>query len=233
MFLARLAATGMLGLAFSAPALAHPHIFVTARAAIVFDAASRLAAIRQVWQFDEAFSAYAIQGLDADRDGVFTRTELAPLARLNVESLAGYDYLTWLEIDGLAVTFTPPTDYWLELYDGRLTLFLTLSLTTPAAATRAVLNVFDPEYYIAVEFAADEPVRLAGAPASCSVEFSPPGALDPQMAAALALIPPEQRVLPENFALAAAEWANTFTLSCPAAAPVAGSLFRPQVVPAN
>jgi hypothetical protein len=42
---------------------------VTARAEIVFDAAGRVAAVRHIWQFDEAFSAYAMQGYDANNDG--------------------------------------------------------------------------------------------------------------------------------------------------------------------
>ena len=53
-------------LATTSLAEAHPHIFVDARSEIVFDPEGRISAVRQIWQFDEAFTAYAIQGLDAD-----------------------------------------------------------------------------------------------------------------------------------------------------------------------
>src|SRR5690606_5601131 len=58
-------------------ARAHPHVFIDARAEIVFDAEGRVAAIRHVWQFDEGFSIYATQGLDEDGDGKLSDAELA------------------------------------------------------------------------------------------------------------------------------------------------------------
>ena len=53
----------------SLPALAHPHVFVDARLEVRFDADGRVAALRHVWRFDDAFSAFASQGLDTNGDG--------------------------------------------------------------------------------------------------------------------------------------------------------------------
>lgn len=197
------------------PALAHPHVFVTAKAEIVFDVGGRVTAVRHIWQFDEAFSAYAIQGLDANNDGQLTRAELAPLAQINVESLAEYGFFTWLTLDGAEVAFTAPTDYFLDIYGGQLTLFFTLPLATPAPVVRnAVLDVFDPEYFVAYEFVTDAPITLVGPPSGCGALFYPPPFLDPATAAALAAIPADERILPATLAGAAADLANTIVVTC-------------------
>ena len=50
--------------------------------------------VRHAWTFDDMFSAFATQGIDAKKKGEFTREELAPLAEVNVTSLKEYDYFT-------------------------------------------------------------------------------------------------------------------------------------------
>ncbi len=51
------------------PALAHPHVFVSARAEILYNADGAVRAVKHVWSFDEAYSAYITQGLDKNGDG--------------------------------------------------------------------------------------------------------------------------------------------------------------------
>ena len=70
---------------------AHPHVFVDAKTELVFDQTGRMEAIRNIWQFDEAFSAYAVEGLDADSDGKLSDAELKPLADVNVKSLKEFE----------------------------------------------------------------------------------------------------------------------------------------------
>ncbi len=48
------------GCALPFAADAHPHVLVDAKVDVVFDASGRLSAIRNIWQFDEAFSQFAI-----------------------------------------------------------------------------------------------------------------------------------------------------------------------------
>ena len=76
----RYALAAALLLAATPAAEAHPHVFVDARAELVFDATGQVTAVRHIWQFDQAFSEYAIQGLDANDDGKLSDDELAPLA---------------------------------------------------------------------------------------------------------------------------------------------------------
>jgi ABC-type uncharacterized transport system substrate-binding protein len=125
----RLGAASFALLAVSASeALAHPHVFVDARVEVVFDKEGKISALRHVWRFDDAFSAFASQGLDADGDGNLSIEELQPLAKVNVESLKDYDYFSYLRVAGKRIGFKIPTEYWLQSNDGFLTLFYTLPL---------------------------------------------------------------------------------------------------------
>lgn len=203
-------------LGFSAPAAAHPHVFVDARAEIVFDQQGRLSAVRHIWQFDEAFTAYATLNLDEDNDGQLTQEELEPLARTNVESLAEFDFFTWLKASQRKAAFLPPDEYFLQFHGTRLTLYYTLPLATPLTVSGdAELEVYDPEYFVAFNFEGDIPAVLDGAPDGCSVTYTPPGDLDAQTATILAQIPMDQRELPEELAAITYDLANVLTISCP------------------
>lgn len=188
--------------AFASPALAHPHVWVDARSEIVYED-GRIVAVRHIWRFDEMFSAFAIQGLDEDGDGILTREELEPLAEVNVTSLHEYGFFTFLESEGEDAAFGPPEDYWLEHEDELLTLFFTLPLAEPTEpadpGAEIVLDVFDPEYFVAFTLVEDDPVRLTGAPQGCAVvDVSRPDELDPYDAMLLAEVPPDTRELPSE-----------------------------------
>ena len=203
------------GVVVPAVAGAHPHVFIDARSEIVFDTEGRMNAVRNIWQFDEAFTAYAIQGLDTDEDGQLTDAELAPLARVNVESLQEFDFFTFLTVDSESHDFAPPDEYWLEFYGGKLTLFFTLPLEAPVAVgTGTTLEVFDPEYFVAFSFTEDVPISLVDAPATCEGIFTPPGELDAQTATILGSLPASQRDLPPDLQAAAAVLSNRITVSC-------------------
>ena len=59
----------------------------------------------------KAFPAFALQGLDADGDGTYSPEELQPLAQENVESLADFDFFTFLSVGDYQAGFAAPTDY--------------------------------------------------------------------------------------------------------------------------
>src|ERR687885_143108 len=76
----------------TAPALAHPHVWVTMKAEIVYAPDGTITGVRHAWTFDDMFSAFAVQGIEPKKKGVFTREELAPLAEVNVTSLKEFDF---------------------------------------------------------------------------------------------------------------------------------------------
>lgn len=208
-------ATPMLAALAATPAFAHPHVLVTARAELVFDEGPEIIAVRHIWQFDPAFSAYAMQGYDANNDGAITTAELAPLAQINVESLAVYGFFTWLHTEAGDATFQPPVEYWLDVYQGLLTLFFTLPLTEPAPVAGGVsLEVYDPEYFVAFSFDDVQPAAVVDAPAGCEAVYHPPAEIDPATAAILATIPADQRELPPELAILTTDLANAIRVTC-------------------
>ena len=157
-----------LPLALSA-ARAHPHVYVTMKSEVVYDAEGRMTGIRHHWTFDDMFSSYATQGLESKQKGVFTREELQPLAEVNITSMKEYDYFTEGKMNGNKIEFGAPTDYFLELKDQLLTLHFTLPLKTPLQTKTVDLEIYDPLYFVAFEFDEKEPIKLKDAPANCKL----------------------------------------------------------------
>lgn len=104
-------------LMLAAPVLAHPHIFVEARSKLVIDASGQATAVEHVFRFDDAYTAFAVQGFDANNDGVFSREELAELAKVNVESMEEFGFFTFGDNGRVELDFTQPKTYWLEVVD--------------------------------------------------------------------------------------------------------------------
>src|SRR5918993_4457778 len=94
----------------SSPALAHPHVWVTAKAEVVFAPDGKVTGVRHHWTFDEAYTAYVTQGLDKNNDGKLTADELQELAKVNTESLADFEYFTHLKANGAKQAFEGPRD---------------------------------------------------------------------------------------------------------------------------
>src|SRR3954462_11854660 len=95
-------------------ALAHPHVWVTMKSAVVYGPDGAITGVRHAWTFDDMYSAFATQGLEQKKKGEFTTQELQPLAKVNVESLKEYDFFTYAKANGKDVTFIDPKEYHLE-----------------------------------------------------------------------------------------------------------------------
>jgi ABC-type uncharacterized transport system substrate-binding protein len=162
-------------LVFALPAQAHPHVWVTATSELVYAPDGRITGIRQHWVFDDMYSAFAVQGLAGKEKGKFSREELGPLAKTNVESLKEYGYFTFATADGKKVPFGDPLpDYALDYKDAILTLNLTLPFKQPVKAKDLKIEIYDPTYFIAFELAKQAPVQLVGAPAQCKLAVELP-----------------------------------------------------------
>jgi ABC-type uncharacterized transport system substrate-binding protein len=212
-FLAALVALAA-SVAASPPASAHPHVFVTAKGEIVYGSDGRILGVRHAWTFDEAYSAYATQGLDKNGDGKLTPDELVELAKVNVESLNEYGYFTIAKANGAKLAFTDPVDYSLEFANDRLTLRFMLPLKTPAKASKAFgLEIYDPTFFVAFTIAeGDDAITLVGAPKGCAVTVARPKPIDTT----------QQQKLSESFfsALDASsnfggQFANKVIVACP------------------
>lgn len=164
--------------ALPSTARAHPHVWVTVKTEILTDAKGRITGLRHHWTFDEIFSAFASQGLDANGDGKFERSELAALAEVNVSSLKEYDFFTYAKSGAQDVALVdPPDDYFLEFEDSLLTLHFTLPLKAPFDAHGKKLSyaIYDPTFYVDFAYAKGAPVQLAAnAPKECGASLAAP-----------------------------------------------------------
>ena len=160
-------------------AVAHPHVWATVRSEIVFGPDHRITGIRHHWTFDEFYTAMAVQGLDANGDGVYSQKELQPLAQVNVESLKEFDYFTFVHLsdDDKPLPLKEPVDYSVDYDKTLLTLHFTLPLEKPLdpKVHEVAVDVYDPSFFVAFGFATEAPVKIAGTEApGCTAEIEQP-----------------------------------------------------------
>jgi ABC-type uncharacterized transport system substrate-binding protein len=172
--------------AFAPAVFAHPHVWATVRSEIELAPNHQITGIRQAWTFDEFYTAMAVEGLDTNKDGVYSKEELAPLAKVNVESLKEFDYFTFVHFEGeddKLIKLKPPVDYWIDYDKNVLTLHFTLPLETPVDThgKPVAIDVYDPSFFVAFGFATEKPVTLAGSDIKgCDAKVTLP---DPETAA--------------------------------------------------
>lgn len=157
------------------PADAHPHVWVTVETTVNYERGA-VTSFTQKWTFDEMYAAMAIQGLDANNDGQYDRKELAELAQVNIDGLKEFDYFTFPKLGDAPLKLADPKDYWLEYTNGQLSLHMTMPLDQPVLAEAEGLSfaVYDPSFFISFEFAKENAVKLANAPAGCQAKISVP-----------------------------------------------------------
>ena len=192
---------------------AHPHVWVTFRSELVYAPDGTLTGIRHAWAFDDMFSTFATQGIEAKEKGKFSREELQPLAEVNVSSLKEFGYFTFVTADGKKETLTDPAkgEYWLDFKDSVLTLNFVLPLKQPVKAKELSLEVYDPSIFIDFAFAKEHAVKFVIKPANCSGTFELPRELTFQEQKALAQIPADQK----NTTMAwGAQFANKIKVTC-------------------
>lgn len=181
MRLAVLAALGFGACALAAPAAAHPHVWVAVKSAILFDGEGRVSGVRHAWVFDEMYSAYVTTGLGKDGKPP-TREDLAPIAKTNAEQLKEFDYFTFAKSGGTKLPFGMATDYWLEARDDKsVVLHFTVPLEKPLKLVKPLsMQVYDPSYFISLEFEKGKAVALENAPPGCSESLLGAGPLTPE-----------------------------------------------------
>jgi ABC-type uncharacterized transport system substrate-binding protein len=100
----------------STVAAAHPHVWVTTETTVLYENGA-IIGLRQKWSFDDFYTAMALQGLDTNNDGVYDRSELVELAKVNMEGLKEFDYFTTAKLATEKLKFEAPKDFWLEHAD--------------------------------------------------------------------------------------------------------------------
>ncbi len=163
-------------LAAVTPAAAHPHVWIEMRSDIVFNDQGLITGINLMWTFDDAYAQMALDGLDTDKDGVYSQAELEPLTKENLESLKDYDFFTVLRFNGEKQEFAPIVESGQIYSNNKLQLHFQLPLKTPVDPVKGefVAKVYDPEFYIAIDYVKDDPVTVVGSmPKNCQLIVKP------------------------------------------------------------
>jgi ABC-type uncharacterized transport system substrate-binding protein len=201
----------LLSLTVAAPASAHPHVWVTMKSELIYAPDGTVTAVRHAWSFDDMFSAFATQGLDAKEKGKFSREELAPLAKVNIESLKEYDYFTYATADGVKVPMADPLPgYWLDYNDQVLTLNFTLPFKTPVKAKDLDIDIYDQTIFVDFAFDKKTPAHLVNPPAGCKLQVALPREMTFAEGKKLAEISADQ---PNTF-MTGAQFANKILVHC-------------------
>jgi ABC-type uncharacterized transport system substrate-binding protein len=210
---ARILLIALLSFSFAGLARAHPHVWVTMKSEVIYAPDGTVTGVRHAWAFDDMFSAFATQGLESKEKGKFTREELSPLAKVNIESLKEYDYFTYATADGVKVPLIDPLpDYWLDYKDQVLTLNFTLPFKTPVKAKELKLEIYDPTIFVDFSFDKATPVHLVGAPAQCKLNTELPREMTFAEGKKLSEIPADQ---PNTSMAWGAQFANKILVKCP------------------
>ncbi|SIR00520.1 ABC-type uncharacterized transport system, substrate-binding protein [Rhizobium sp. RU20A] len=145
-------------------ALAHPHIFAEARLEIVSDdVGNQIQELRNVWRFDDMFSASVVMDFDKNSNGKLDPDELAEVGKTVKDSLGEYDYYTTITDNGKTIKVTPPDIIHVDYKDGQLLMFFVVKPSEPMPLKgRLTFGVYDPTMYTAMDFASDEDLHLVG-----------------------------------------------------------------------
>lgn len=160
----------------AAPAMAHPHVWIEMRSDVVFDGKGLITGMNLMWTFDDAYAEMAVDGLDANGDGVYSPQELEPLTKENLQSLKDYDYFTVMRFNGEKQLFGPIVESGQIWSNNKLQLHFQLPLKTPVDPVKGefAAKVYDPEFYIAIDYVKDEPVSVTGnMPKNCQLVVKP------------------------------------------------------------
>lgn len=208
--------------ALALPVEAHPHIFIDAKATIVFDDHGYLKAIRNAWTFDEAFSVWQTQGLDTNGDHIISSAEMQDLADDNLKGLAEYGFYTSAGEGKEALDFVSNNDAKFVYQNQRSTLTFSISPAQPyRVRDKLELSIADPEYYVAISFNKPSDVTLENAPKGCGVQLQPGRDMPPDLAAKLFAIPADVTKLPKDLEIALRGVQGSILLTCPPGAAAA------------
>jgi len=204
-------ALAALSMGLAPPALAHPHVWVTAKAEIVFAPDGRVTGVRHHWTFDEAYTAYVTQGLDKNGDGKLTSEELQELADENAASLNEFDYFTVLKARGKPQTFDPPKEARMTMEKTQVAMSFLLPLKAPIAPTGAVsIEIEDPTFFVYFSLTeGNAAVSLANAPQGCVTTIAKAKPLDATMQK---ILQDEGAIQAQDFGI---EYANRAIIACP------------------
>ncbi|MBR0558106.1 DUF1007 family protein [Ciceribacter sp. L1K23] len=145
------------------PAAAHPHVFAEARLEIVAADDGTVQELRNVWRFDDMFSSSVLMDFDANTNLKLEESELEEISDTIRQSLADYDYFTFINHDGKPVEIAAPDVLHADFQDNQLLVIFSVKPMAPLPASGTLsFGVYDPTLYTAIDFTDDTHLVLEG-----------------------------------------------------------------------
>lgn len=144
-------------------AFAHPHVFAEARLEVIEGEAGTVAEVRNVWRFDEMFSASVVLDFDENSDLKLDEKELAEIGKTVIDSLEEFSYYTYLTKDGQAIALARPQTIHVTFEDNQITMFFAATPKDPLPIKgKLSFGSWDPTMYTAIDFGKDEDLITKG-----------------------------------------------------------------------
>lgn len=159
----------LLMLATTAPAQAHPHVWIDARVTLHMKG-GKVVAITQHWTFDAIFSGVVIDAFDKNKDKKLSSGEVKEVRKGAFQNLKNFNYFTTARIGRKELTIEKVSHFSAKIKKGKLAYTFTIVLPRPIdpREDKPAFLFLDKTYYVAVELMKTKPVSVAGkAPNGC------------------------------------------------------------------
>ena len=199
---------------------AHPHVWIEGHLTLLFNPQGQVTALRHAWKFDELFSAYAVQGITREKNGVIPAAELQTLTDQWMQNLAdpASHFFTAVSYGGKAIAMQKPVQAQsnLDTITNQLTLSFELPFIEPLVLSKLSLevDVNDPGYFVAFDYKGSQVLTLSEAPVACRFSHMPPRALDSKSQRQLGALTPDQKELPEHLRQLVRQLSHQFKVTC-------------------
>lgn len=172
-----IAVTLFLGLLFTAPANAHPHVWADIKVRILFDDQGRVSGLHQTWLFDDFYSAFVLSDADMSGDKAPDQKALDAVLAENLSNLEEYAYFTRVLSGETRIATGRATGGATRVIGNRFEMSFELPLSAPLAVGDLPFRyaVFDPTYYIEMVHAeVPDAVTLVHPPKGCVTKLVQP-----------------------------------------------------------
>ncbi len=156
-------------------ASAHPHVWVLADAALVFEG-DEIVAVDVDWKFDGFFSLILFEDFDWDKDGAFSEDEIDAMRDGAFSGLGEVGFFTHLSKGGEIQPWGTPSNFSVGVHEGGEVVSygfkLTLAEPVPYKGAEVSLSLYDPDFYVYVGPDEEGGLTVTGRPpGDCSFEI--------------------------------------------------------------
>jgi len=140
---------------------AHPHVFITYSASVIFSDSDE-AALRLTWRFDEMYSAMIMTDYTAAKTGTITQADVRTIEKEAFANLSNYGYFLDIKVNDEPIKITEVKDFDVTFVDHRAVYQFTVPLDTPNVKPSTIIeiSVFDQEYYVEFSLREKDAVTL-------------------------------------------------------------------------